>query len=194
MVTVRSPSQLTNVTAPTTDAGQALFTGLHAGDYIVEVSAPGYRSVQVLITGRSTNEFRCEGRGEWRGRPAWVVHFRQRDDRMSEMRVYRVNGMSFPVRLKGRAWIDVKSSQILAMEADMAKSVPEIRLVRDYQVIEYGPVEFRKASEPMWLPKSADWYCNIMGQRYHRRHSFSQFLVLSMKPRESALRKNSDQK
>lgn len=144
---------------------------------------------------REEYEFRCEGRGEWRGRPAWVVHFRQRDDRMSEMRVYRVNGMSFPVRLKGRAWIDVKSSQILAMEADMAKSVPEIRLVRDYQMIEYAPVEFRKASEPMWLPKSADWYCNFMGQRYHRRHSFSQFLLFSVdETQKISAPKESDQK
>jgi hypothetical protein len=30
MVTLRSPSQLTNATIPTTDAGQALFTGLSA--------------------------------------------------------------------------------------------------------------------------------------------------------------------
>ncbi len=129
---------------------------------------------------REEFEFRCEGRGEWRGRPVWVVHFRQRDDQMSEMRVYSVNRRSFPVRLKGRAWIDVNSSQILAMEADMARPVPEIRLVRDYQLIEYGPVEFRKSSEPMWLPKSADWYCNFMGQRYHRRHSFSNFLLFSV--------------
>jgi hypothetical protein len=64
---------------------------------------------------------------------------------MSEMRVYRVNGMSFPVHLKGRAWIDAENSQILAMEADMMWSVPEIRLVRDHQMIEYGPVEFQKA-------------------------------------------------
>jgi hypothetical protein len=46
MVTVRSPSQLTNATVPTTDAGQALFTGLHAGEYLVEVRAPGYHDAQ----------------------------------------------------------------------------------------------------------------------------------------------------
>jgi hypothetical protein len=125
-------------------------------------------------------EFKCEGRGEWRGRPAWVVHFRQRDNEMSEMRVYRVNSMSFPVRLKGRAWIDAQNSQILAMEADMIKPVPEIRLVRDHQMIEYGPVEFQKAKTPLWLPKSADWYCNLAGQRYHRRHTFSHFLLFSV--------------
>jgi tetratricopeptide (TPR) repeat protein len=129
---------------------------------------------------RDEFEFKCEGRGEWRGRPAWVVHFRQKDNEMSEMRVYRVNGMSFPVHLKGRAWIDAENSQILAMEADMVRTVPEIRLIRDHQMIEYGPVEFQKANTPMWLPKSADWYCNLAGQRYHRRHSFSHFLLFSV--------------
>jgi tetratricopeptide (TPR) repeat protein len=129
---------------------------------------------------RPEYEFKCEGRAEWRGRPAWVVHFRQKDNEISEMRVYRVNGQSFPVHLKGRAWIDAENSQILAMEADMMKTVPEIRLIRDHQMIEYGPVEFQKAKTPMWLPKSADWYCNLAGQRYHRRHTFSHFLLFSV--------------
>ena len=129
---------------------------------------------------RDEYEFECEGRGEWRGRPSWVVHFRQRDDRMSEMRAYRVNGMSFPVHLKGRAWIDAESWQILAMEADMVRPVPEIRLVRDHQLIEYGPVEFARDKTTLWLPKSADWYCNLAQKRYHRRHSFSHFLLFSV--------------
>jgi len=129
---------------------------------------------------RDEYEFECEGHGEWRGRPAWVVHFRQRDDRMSEMRAYRVNGMSFPVHLKGRSWIDAESSQILALEADMVRPVPEIRLVRDHQLIEYGPVEFARDKTTLWLPKSADWYCNLAQKRYHRRHSFSHFLLFSV--------------
>ena len=125
-------------------------------------------------------DFACEGRGEWRGKPAWIVHFRQRTDQASEMRVYHVSRMAFPVRLKGRAWIDVESSQILAMEADMVRPVPEIRLLLDHQLIEYAPVEFRKAQTPLWLPKSADWYCNLAGQRYHRRHTFHHFLLFSV--------------
>lgn len=133
-----------------------------------------------------TNEydFVCEGRGTWRGRAAWAVHFRQRDDRMSEMRVYRVNGMSFPVKLKGRAWIDAENSQILAMEADIVQPVQEIRLLRDHQLIEYGPVAFKKAGIQLWLPKSADWYCSFAGKRYHRRHSFSGFLLFSVDDRQ----------
>jgi hypothetical protein len=125
-------------------------------------------------------EFACEGRGAWRGKPAWMVHFQQRTDRKSEMLVYRVGGKSFAVGLKGRAWIDTTNSQILAIETDTMRPVPEIRLVRDHQLIEYGPVGFRNDTMHLWLPKSADWYSSLSGQRYHRRHTFSQFLLFSV--------------
>jgi cytochrome c-type biogenesis protein CcmH/NrfG len=125
-------------------------------------------------------EYSCEGRGTWRGQPAWMVHFQQRTDRKSAMLVYRVAGKSFAVGLKGRAWIDTTSSQILAIETDTMRPVPEIRLMRDHQLIEYGPVDFRNNTMHLWLPKSADWYSSLSGQRYHRRHTFSQFLLFSV--------------
>jgi hypothetical protein len=125
-------------------------------------------------------EFSCEGRGAWRGKPAWMVHFQQRTDRNSAMLIYRVGGKSFAVGLKGRAWIDTTNSQILAIETDTMRPVPEIRLARDHQLIEYGPVAFRNDTMHLWLPKSADWYCSLSGQRYHRRHTFSQFLLFSV--------------
>jgi tetratricopeptide (TPR) repeat protein len=138
-------------------------------------------------------EFSCEGRGAWRGKPAWMVHFQQRTDRQSAMLVYRIAGKSFAVGLKGRAWIDTTNSQIVAIETDTMRPVPEIRLVRDHQLIEYGPVDFRNDTMHLWLPKSADWYCSLSGQRYHRRHTFSQFLLFSVddqqkigKPKEPA--------
>jgi Cu2+-containing amine oxidase len=106
----------------------------------------------------------------WRNKPAWLVHFQQRSGRQSAMLVYRVGANSYAVGLKGRAWIDTKTSQILAIETDTMRPVPEIRLVRDYQLIEYGPVAFKNNAINLWLPKSADWYSSLSGQRYHRRH------------------------
>jgi tetratricopeptide (TPR) repeat protein len=124
-------------------------------------------------------EFQCEGRGVWQGHPAWVVHFHQRTDHPSTMLTYHVGSRFVAVGLKGRAWIDVDTSQILAMESDIMRPAPEIRLVRDHQLIEYGPVSFRNKPLQLWLPKSADWYSSLSGQRFHRRHAFSQFLLFS---------------
>src|SRR5258707_840559 len=129
-------------------------------------------------------DFSCEGRGVWRGKPVWMVHFQQRVDRKSAMLVYRVGGKSFAVGLKGRAWIDATSSQILAIETDTMRAVPEIRLVRDHQLIEYGPVDFRNDTMHLSLPKSADWYSSPSGQRYHRRHTFSHFLLFSIEDQQ----------
>lgn len=125
-------------------------------------------------------EFQCEGRGSWHGRAAWVVHFHQRSDHPSDMLTYHVGTRFIAVGLKGRAWIDAGSSQVLAMESDLMRPAPEIRLLRDHQLIEYGPVSFRNKSLQLWLPRSADWYCNLSGQRLHRRHTFSQFLLFSV--------------
>ncbi|MGC1415020.1 MAG: tetratricopeptide repeat protein [Candidatus Acidiferrum sp.] len=124
-------------------------------------------------------EFQCEGRGSWQGHSAWVVHFHQRADHPSTMLTYHVGDRFVAVGLKGRAWVDVATSQILAMESDLMRPAPEIRLLRDHQLIEYGPVSFHNKPLQLWLPKSADWYCSISGRRIHRRHTFSQFLLFS---------------
>lgn len=129
-------------------------------------------------------EFACEGLGSWQGRRAWVVHFRQRADQTSSMLTYHVGNRSAPVGLKGRAWIDAETSQILAMESDILQPVPEVQLSRDHQLIEYGPVRFRTKALELWLPKSADWYCSLKNHRYYRRHVFSGFLLYSVDDKE----------
>lgn len=129
---------------------------------------------------RPRYEFQCEGRGLWHGKAAWVVHFQQRSDQSSGMLVYHVGHRFVAVGLKGRAWVDVETSQIVAMESDIMKQIPEIKLFRDHQLVEYGPVSFRNNSLQLWLPKSADWYCSISGRRFYRRHTFSQFLLFSV--------------
>ena len=125
-------------------------------------------------------DFQCLGRSAWNEKSVWLVRFQQRTGSNNGMLVYQVNGRAVAVSLKGRAWIDAASSEILAMESDLVSPAPEIRLFRDHQLIEYGPVSFRNKSTELWLPKSADWYCSIGGRRIHRRHTFSQFLLFSV--------------
>ena len=129
-------------------------------------------------------EFACEGLGSWKGTKTWVVHFRQRPDRNNSLLTYQVERHSVPVGLRGRAWIDATTSQVIAMESDILASVPEIHLQRDHQLIEYGPVPFKTKDLELWLPKSADWYCAIKGQRYLRHHIFTGFLLYSVEDRE----------
>jgi len=124
----------------------------------------------------------CEGLGQWNGTPVWQVHFRQRPDKPNTIRSYRIgeNGPSYPVALRGRAWIAAESYQIVRMETDLVNTLPEIRLYADHTVVEYGPVRFKKRDVEMWLPQSADVYCDWRGKRMHRRHTFSDYMLFSV--------------
>jgi Carboxypeptidase regulatory-like domain len=121
--------------------------------------------------------FACEGLGHWAGRPAWQVHFAQREDRPNRMRQYIVGGSSYPVPLKGRAWIDAATYQLLRLDSEQMKPIKEIGLTQDRVSIDYAPVRFRTHSQQLWLPQSADVYSERLGRRYYRRHSFSDFKI-----------------
>jgi tetratricopeptide (TPR) repeat protein len=127
-------------------------------------------------------EMSCEGLARWNGRIAWQVHFRQRADRPNTIRSYRMGyqGPSHPVALKGRAWIDAESYQIVRLETDMVAPLPEIHLVADRTTIEYGPVHFRERNVDMWLPSTAEVYSDWRGRRFHRRHNFSNYLLFAV--------------
>ena len=129
--------------------------------------------------------FSCEGLGHWDGRPAWQVHFSQRPDRPSRIREYIVKGMIYPLPLKGRAWIDAGTYQILHLETDLTAPIEPIKLAREHIAITYGRVDFRTRRQAMWLPKSAEIYVNQYGHRYYRRHSFSNFEVFTVETAET---------
>ncbi len=124
----------------------------------------------------------CEGLGRWNERPAWQIHFRQRPDKPNTMRAYKFgeNGPAYPVALRGRAWIAADSYEIVRMETDLVATLPEIRLFADHTLVEYGPVRFRNRNVEMWLPQTAEVYFDWKGQRVHRRHTFSNYLLFSV--------------
>ena len=127
-------------------------------------------------------EMTCEGLARWNGKPAWQVHFRQRRDKPNTIRSYRLglDGRSYPVALKGRAWILADSFEIARLETDLIAPVPQIKLVAEHTAIEYGPVEFHNRDVVMWLPQSAEVYYDWRGKRIHRRHSFSNYMLFEV--------------
>lgn len=124
----------------------------------------------------------CEGLARLSTGLAWQVHFKQRPDKPNVIKRYRigVDGPSYPVALKGRAWISSDTYQIVRLETDLVAPVKEIRLAADRTDIEYGPVKFAKGNVSMWLPRSADVYYDWKGKRIHRRHSFSDYLLFAV--------------
>jgi len=147
-------------------------------------------------------EMKCEGLSRAHGNFAWQVYFRQREDKESRIRRYRMGGHVFPIALKGRAWIDANTFQVVHLETDLREAHPELRLNAEHLVMEYGPVNFKSRKEELWLPTSADYYAILRGHRFHRRHGFTDYVLFSIDdkqkigepPKEKTTAENSSDK
>jgi tetratricopeptide (TPR) repeat protein len=128
----------------------------------------------------------CEGLARMGDGLAWQVHFRQRADRPTANRGFRVGAMGslYPAALRGRAWIAADTYQILRLETDLVHPVPEVRLVAEHAAVEYGAVSFRDQALNLWLPQSAEVYFDWRGQRVHRRHSYGNYMLFSIDEKE----------
>lgn len=123
--------------------------------------------------------FTCEGLGEWKGHPTWLVHFEEKPNQLNPFRWYVIEGFGYPVQLIGRAWIDARTYQVVRLESDLLKPVEKIHLMREHISIEYASVHFRTRNEQLWLPQSADLYVELGGHRFYRRHTFTNFKIFS---------------
>jgi hypothetical protein len=129
-------------------------------------------------------EMRCEGITQWRSQPAWVVYFRQMPGARPRTLSMSTAMSSFPVSLKGRAWIAADSGQIMHLETNLVKGIPIIELISDAVSIEYAPVMFSSRNIELWLPKSAVAYTEYGKRRTIIEHTFSDFQLFSVQTQQ----------
>jgi hypothetical protein len=109
--------------------------------YPDQIASSGFAALALVFHPhmRDNFEMKCEGLGDWRGQPSWLVRFQQRGDRPNRIQSYKVGTQIHPVNLKGRAWITAEKFQIVRIEAELISPMPEIQLLSEHQVVEYGP-------------------------------------------------------
>lgn len=122
-------------------------------------------------------DVRCEGLTEWRGQPAWSVYFQQRADRPSQVRTYVTAQGSFPIPLKGRAWITAKTFELVRLETNLVEANRSMQLEHEHIWVEYRPVFFEQRKTQLWLPTTAEILTSLKGQMYHSRHTLRDYLL-----------------
>jgi tetratricopeptide (TPR) repeat protein len=128
-------------------------------------------------------QFTCEGLGSWRGQPAWQLHFEQRPDRPAQIHDWSEKGQSYPVILKGRAWISTGAYHLLRVETDLVKPIPEVRLELHHMTIEYAAVKASNGKE-LWLPSYAEVFSRFRGRFFRQQHDFGDFVLFSVDSNE----------
>jgi tetratricopeptide (TPR) repeat protein len=149
--------------------------------YPDQIASTGFAALALVFHPdmRDNFDMSCEGLGDWHGQAIWLVRFRQRRDKPSRMHSYKVGNFVYTVDLRGRAWITADKFQIVRIESELVRPMPEIKLLSEHQVVEYGPIQFDKKNTSLWLPKSAEIYFDFRRHRYYRRHSFDHYMLFS---------------
>ena len=139
-------------------------------------------------------DMRCEGQVQYLGRTAWVVYFKQREDKPKVTRSFSTTTGHFPAALKGRAWIDTNTFQVLHLETNLVNWVAGMHLKSEAVSINYAPVQFHIRPVILWLPQSADVFSefvpystgsslayaeNPRNPRYHASYTFTDFRLFS---------------
>ncbi len=150
--------------------------------YPDKIASTGFAALALVFHPHMRDNFdmKCEGLGDWHGQASWIVYFKQRDDKPNRMHSYKVGKLVYPIKMKGRAWITADKFQIVRIESEMVRPMPEIRLLSEHQVVEYGPIRFDKKNMSLWLPKSAEIYFDFRQHRYYRRHTFDHYMLFSV--------------
>ena len=125
-------------------------------------------------------DMKCEGLSRLKTGFAWQVYFSQKKDKDSRIRQYRIGGRVYPIALKGRAWVDANTFEVIRLETDLREPHPDWHLATEHLVMEYGPVQFKSRKEELWLPGSAEYYAIFHGHRFHRRHTFTNYILFSI--------------
>jgi len=124
--------------------------------------------------------FSCEGLGNWASHAAWQIHFEQRPHRPGRLLGYSAEGKYVSLALKGRAWIDPGTLQVVHLESELVRPPVELGLKVEDIAISYRPVHFQKADGQIWLPEVIDLYVERRGRRYYRRHTLSNFQLFTV--------------
>jgi tetratricopeptide (TPR) repeat protein len=137
----------------------------------VDVFHPGFASAL---------DFTCEGLGQWRGKAAWLMYFRQKPNQRSYLRLWETQRQTVEIPLKGRVWVAATTYQVLHVETDLREPMKELELTRDHLAIDYGPVPFQNGNTELWLPWYADMYLELHHRRYHHRHTLSKYALFGV--------------
>jgi hypothetical protein len=156
--------------------------GIDHSQFPANIATMGLPALVLVFHPDYAGDFRfdCDGLIRAHDHDYWQLRFAQREDRPVRIESYVVNGSSYPIYLQGRVWVDPGNGQIVRLESQLLKPVPQIELWQQHQVIDYTGVKFVSTGQEVWLPQDAEVYVERHNKRYIRRHSFEDFRLFNV--------------
>jgi hypothetical protein len=130
-------------------------------------------------------ELTCEGRDQWKGQDAWVIHFQQRKDKPRRTMQFHIQGRKIGAMLKGRAWIDMESGQVLHLETNLMHGIPDAGVRRGALTVDYAPVEIHSRKVQLWLPQQLEAFWEFGTYRVILLHTFRDFKLFTVETQDN---------
>jgi hypothetical protein len=89
-------------------------------------------------------------------------------------------GKPIPIILQGIAWLDGASFQVARMQTELLAPLEFAGLTRLSTSAVFAEVRFQNSATALWLPQVVDVTADFFGQRYHNRHSYSDYKLFSV--------------
>jgi hypothetical protein len=133
---------------------------------------------------QSDADFRCLGRQQMDGRPAFVIAFAQKPRIARIFERFNSGSASVLILVQGLAWIDCETDRLLRLRTDLLKPVREVRLDSQTTEIDYGEVRFAGTQASFWLPQRVVVTIEWRGKNYRNVHEYSDFRLFNVQTDE----------
>jgi Tfp pilus assembly protein PilF len=129
---------------------------------------------------QSQSDFRFLGRQIVEGRGTDVVAFAQEPMKTQSPGTFRAGQDAVATYVKGLAWIDSESHQIVRLRTELLTPLPQVGLDSTTTQIDYQNVRFKTSSETFWLPREVAVTMDWKGRKFHNEHHYSDFKLFDV--------------
>jgi hypothetical protein len=145
------------------------------------ISTTGSVALVLIFHPVHVHEFRmtCKGVTYWHNLPVYEIAFEQRSDVPNTMSEFRVGQVSYDILLRGTAFVDRDSFQILHLDTDMARPIPDV-LDLEHQSVDYGSVTFTTHNDQLWLPQFTTINVRFRNKEFLEQHTYNDYRLFSV--------------
>jgi len=165
--------------------------GLQLNESRIESTSTHHKPLPMLVTNgfstvllvfhpyyRDSFQFEAGADEMAAGKPAIPIHFTHISGRRTPAAL-ALRGREFPLELKGTAWLDKQSGDVVKMDASLQRDMSDVGLKSLNVHVEYKPSTLGKNSAAMTLPSLAVVDVTTPRQHWRNTHVFDAYKSFS---------------
>ncbi len=124
--------------------------------------------------------FRLLGQQKLGDHDTYVLAFAQRPEISTMNGIFKIGAVTMPTFVQGLAWVDASSYEIIRMQTDLLRPLPEVRLDKETTEIDFSENRFKTVNGGFWLPREVKVSVEWNGRSLRNLHEYSDFKIFNV--------------